>query len=227
MVKPDIGNDIEINDGLPAINTEASLSNAATGAAQNCTHENVDNHRLQKWLEAIVDRDQKAFSALHEMMLGRVYGLALRITRSEQMAEEVAEETFWQIWRQAPRFDPVRGSAVAWIMTLARSRALDALRRKDPAIGSSDPRASAEMALSGDNPPDLLAALQDGECLHTALRSLDPVPRQLLALAFFYGLSHEEIACRAGLPLGTVKSHIRRSLISLRKILAKDADVNF
>lgn len=185
-----------------------------------------DEQRLQEWIGHIVDRDQSAFSALYDAMLGRVYGLALRITRHVQLAEEVAEDTFWQIWRQAPRFDPVRGNAVAWIMTIARSRALDTLRRTDPTDCNDEQVELAAMESSGDNPPDLLAVLQKGDRLHAALAALDPIPRQLLALAFFRGLSHEEIAGHTNLPLGTVKSYIRCALISLRQILAADADSN-
>lgn len=208
-------------------NADATLLHTPIGKPSSCSHAATpDEQRLQEWIVRLVDRDQLAFSALYNVMLGRVYGLALRMTRCVQLAEEVAEDTFWQIWRQAPRFDPDRGSAVTWIMTIARSRALDALRRRNPAERHNDPEASADTVFSGDNPPDLLTAIQEGELLHAALASLDPVPRQLLALAFFCGLSHEEIACHAGLPLGTVKSHIRRALITLRQVMAPDADSN-
>lgn len=222
MVKTGIESDIETETGHSAENAKASGC-----PALGCSQAAADENRLEKWIEAVVDHDEAAFAALYETMVGRVYGLAFRMTRSEQLAEEIAEDTFWQLWRQAPRFDPARGSALAWIMTMARSRALDALRRKDPAESSSDPQELADTTLSGDNPPDLLAALQEGELLHTALKGLDPVPRQLLALAFFCGLSHEEIAGHADLPLGTVKSHIRRALISLRKMMAPDVDPDY
>ena len=143
------------------------------------------------------------------------------------LAEEVAEDTFWQIWRQAPRFDAERGSAVAWIMTIARSRALDALRGVDPAECEAEPgELAGNEASSRDDPLDLLAAMQQGHRLHAALASLDPEPRQLVALAFFRGLSHEEIAAQTQLPLGTVKSHIRRALARLRQALSGDADSN-
>jgi RNA polymerase sigma-70 factor (ECF subfamily) len=226
MVKTGIESDVETEAEHSAKNKKESLSNGSSGIHPGCMTATADESRLQQWIESIVDRDQTAFAALYQVMVGRIYGLAFRITRSEQLAEEVAEDTFWQLWRQAPRFDPARGTALAWMMTMARSRALDALRRKDPAECSREPQELADAVLSSDNPPDLLAALQDGEQLQTALGSLDPVPRQLLALAFFCGFSHEEIAGQSGLPLGTVKSHIRRALISLRQIMAPDVDPN-
>lgn len=175
---------------------------------------------LRQWIGRIVDGDQAALAALYEALVGRVYGLALRITRQVQLAEEVAEDTFWQVWRQAPRFDAARGTAMAWVMTMARSRALDALRRREPAECSEDIERLAEGGETDHgNPQDILEAVQQGSLLHAAIGRLDPVPRQLVALAFFRGLSHEEIAAQTGIPLGTVKSHIRRALERLRRFL--------
>lgn len=199
------------NDDRLVPSASASTGNAAYAANP------ANEPALCAWIALVVSRDEAALGNLYEAMIGRVYGLALRITRHTQTAEEVAEDTFWQIWRQAPRFDPARGSAVAWMLTIARSRALDALRRRDPAqctedAGDSEPDAA-------DGPEDLLAATEIGNQLHSALARLDPLPRQLVALAFFRGLSHEEIAVHTGLPLGTVKSHIRRALGRLRETL--------
>lgn len=208
-------------------NTEVTLPPSSTDKPLIDSHANSpEEQRLQEWIAGIVDRDQLAFSALYAFMGARIYGLAIRITRNVQLAEEVTEDTFWQIWRHAPRFDSARGSAVAWILTIARSRALDALRKIDPAEINNAPELPADAIISGDNPPDLLAALQESKLLYAAMARLDPVPRQVLALAFFCGLSHEEIARHADLPLGTVKSHIRRALIALRQVMTADADSN-
>ena len=180
----------------------------------------ADEECLQGWIARMVRQDEKALGELYETMAGRVYGLALRITRHVQTAEEVTEDAFWQVWRQAPRFDATRGSAVTWILTITRSRALDALRRCDTA-DPLDEEALADLQ-AGSDPQDLLAAVQREHRLHAALRNLDPLPRQLVALAFFRGLSHEEIASQTSLPLGTVKSHIRRALLRLRQLLGTD-----
>ena len=174
---------------------------------------------LRDWIARVVRQDEQALADLYETMAGRVYGLALRITRQVQTAEEVTEDCFWQVWRQAPRFDPARGAAIAWIMTIARSRALDALRRADSTEPLGDERLASIEAEDGSNPHDLLDAVEKQHRLHAALRDLEPLPRQLVALAFFRGLSHEEIAAQMGLPLGTVKSHIRRALLRLRELL--------
>lgn len=178
---------------------------------------------LQEWITLIVDSDQTALGLLYESLVGQIYGLALRITRQVQLAEEVVQDTFWQVWRQAPRFDPERGSAIAWVMTIARSRALDALRRIEPNECNLKPEALALFEASDhDIPQDLLVAMQQGHQLHAALASLDAMPRQLVSLAFFRGLSHDEIAGHTGLPLGTIKSHIRRALLTLRQVLTSD-----
>jgi len=178
---------------------------------------------LQEWIARVVDNDQSALGLLYESLVGQVYGLALRITRRVPLAEEVVQDTFWQVWRQAPRFDPERGSAKTWVMTIARSRALDALRRIEPNEYELEPETLELIKASDDeSPPDLLVALQQEHQLHTALASLDPMPRQLVSLAFFRGLSHDEIAEYSDLPLGTVKSHIRRALLTLRQILTAD-----
>lgn len=175
---------------------------------------------LQEWIARVVDSDQTALGLLYESLVGQVYGLALRITRRVQLAEEVVQDTFWQVWRQAPRFDPERGAVKVWVMTIARSRALDALRHIDLNECNLEPETLGLFEASEDDTsPDLLIAMQQGHQLHTALASLDSLPRQLVSLAFFRGLSHDEIAGHTGLPLGTVKSHIRRALLTLQQIL--------
>jgi RNA polymerase sigma-70 factor (ECF subfamily) len=181
----------------------------------------VDDARLAGWIEAIVDHDERALSALYDATLSRVYGLALRIVRRPAWAEEVVEDTYFQVWRQAARFDPARGRALTWLLAMARSRAIDALRREDRFVHDSldtddAPAVADAKALA---PDDLLECARGHEMLHRALLNLGPQPRQLVALAFFRGLSHEEIAEQTALPLGTVKSQIRRSLITLREVL--------
>lgn len=183
----------------------------------------ADEAQLQSWITAIVDQDQSALERLYDCLVEQVYGLALRITGRVQIAEEVAQDTFWQVWRQAPRFDPARGSVRAWVMTMARSRALDALRQLDSKQTELEEETLAALAApAAQRPADLLGAVQQGHLLHAALAQLEPLPRQLLALAFFRGLSHDEIAESCGLPLGTVKSHIRRALQSMQHLLTAD-----
>ncbi|EXI73202.1 MAG TPA: sigma-70 family RNA polymerase sigma factor [Candidatus Accumulibacter phosphatis] len=201
----------------PPVASEAPPLVAAAGNGQPLA---ADDSRLRAAVARIVRQDEQALGELYDALAGRVYGLALRIVRQVQTAEEVTEDTFWQIWRQAPRFDPLRGSVLAWVLTIARSRALDAVRRLDRAEPLDEERL-ATVAVDSD-PQDLLQAVQQQHRLHAALGTLDALPRQLLALAFFRGLSHEEIASQMSMPLGTVKSHIRRALLRLRELLGTD-----
>lgn len=172
--------------------------------------------------------DQRALEALYRATVGRVYGMALRILRKAEDAEDATEEVFFQVWRQAARFDPARGRPLGWLLTLARSRALDQLRRRDPALIHPEPEAlhgnEPEDEAEGRDPQDLLVATRAHRSLHRALTALEPLPRELVALAFFRGLSHEEIASQTALPLGTVKSHIRRALAMLRAALSPDLE---
>ncbi|WP_150047574.1 MULTISPECIES: RNA polymerase sigma factor [Methylomonas] len=193
-----------------------SAQSADAGAAA------PEETQLRQWIDAIVDQDQAALASLYDALVHQVYGVALRITRQAELAEEVVQDTFWQIWRQAPRFDPARGSVKAWVMTMARSRALDGLRQLN--VAEDELEQEHMEAIAGpdsETPHNLLQAVQQEGVLHQALAALEPLPRQLLALAFFRGLSHDEIAQCTGLPLGTVKSHIRRSLASLQPMLAQ------
>ncbi|MBL8352160.1 MAG: sigma-70 family RNA polymerase sigma factor [Burkholderiaceae bacterium] len=183
----------------------------------------ADDAQLAQWLAQIVERDERALAALYDHTLSRVYGLVLRIVRQPACAEEVVEETYFQVWRQAPRFDPARGRALSWLLAVARSRAIDALRHEarfahDLLDGDDGPATPADGA---DCAADLIDGGRGRALLQRALLELGAQPRQLVALAFFRGLSHEEIAAQTALPLGTVKSQIRRSLITLREALGR------
>lgn len=180
--------------------------------------------QLREWVDRIVDHDERALAALYDATLSRVYGLVLRIVRRGALAEEVVEDTFFQVWRQAARFDASRGRVLTWLLGMARSRAIDALRHEarfehesldgEDGFDAPDDRAGSD---------ELLAIARGHAELHRALLLLNAQPRQLVALAFFRGLSHEEIASETALPLGTVKSQIRRALATLRLHIGETA----
>jgi len=197
---------------------EAEADCAAEAVRPGCA--SLDDAQLEAWISGIVDHDERALMALYEATLSRVYGLVLRLVRRASLAEEVAEDVYFQVWRQAPRFDPERGRPLTWLLGMARSRAIDAIRREarfqHEELDEEAVPLSTSTAESGD---ELLSVAQGHAELHRALLLLKPQPRQLVALAFFNGLSHEEIASQTSLPLGTVKSQIRRALITLREAL--------
>jgi len=165
---------------------------------------------------------EQALGAFYDATLGKVYGLALRITGRPDAAEDVAAEVYHQAWRQAERYDVARGRPLTWLLTMARSRALDSLRRRDEADSHPEPETLAEPEVAPRSDPlDTLLTVERNSALHGALARLDPIQRQLLALAFYRDLSHQEIADHAHLPLGTVKTHIRKALLALHSALAE------
>ncbi len=161
--------------------------------------------------------DRVAFRLLYDRWGSRLYGIALRITRQDAMAADATQDAFVQIWQQAHRFDPIRGSAAAWLIGILRYRALDNVRRRSREVAGYEPEEREDEA------PDALARLvssTEGAALHRCLKQLEEDRRRLVVLAFVDGLSHSELAARMNAPLGTVKSWIRRSLMSLRECLA-------
>ena len=171
-------------------------------------------------LHGIAGGEQRALARLHELTIGRVYGLALRIVRKPEAAEEIAGDVYLQVWKSASSFTEERGHPLAWLMVITRSRALDHLRRADDAESHPDPESLAHYALDENDPHNLLAATQSNAALRAALADLSPMQRQLLALAFFRGMSHSDIAGHMRMPLGTVKTHVRRALAALHAALA-------
>lgn len=177
------------------------------------------NAAAREWIARMVCGDETGMGLLYDATLGHVYGVAMRVTRDQDAAEDVAAETYLQAWQQAGRYDGARGTPLAWLLNMARSRALDYLRRRGPAMADSvaliDEQRLHEDA-GEDDPLSLVMAMQRDTRLRAAITQLSPVAQQLLGLAFFRGLSHGEIADLTGLPLGTVKSHLRRALDALR-----------
>ena len=188
----------------------------------------LDDAGRDAHLAALVARmaagDERALERFYDLAVGKTYAVALRIMRNPQAAEDVVEDAFWQAWREAARYDPLRGRALAWLLTICRSRALDALRRREPADAVADVEAlrgdlAAEDRASAD-PYYLLEAMQRNSALRAALERLKPQARQLIACAFFRGMTHQEIADSCGLPLGTVKTTLVRAYQQLRNCLA-------
>jgi RNA polymerase sigma-70 factor (ECF subfamily) len=172
--------------------------------------------------------DAEALGQLYDQALGRVYGLALRVLRQPQDAEEVVSDVFLQVWDQAVSYCPERGSVMAWLQTLAWSRAVDRQRRlrRQRLEQPLHPEGELDAYSPGeDNPEDaVLEHLGNVQALQRAFQHLTPVQRTVLELAYHEELSQPEIAERTGLPLGTVKSHARRGMAALREALQDGKD---
>ena len=182
--------------------------------------------QLANQLVAIARGDQRAFERFYDATLSRVFAVSRRICTDHALAEEVTEDVYVQVWRDAGRFDATRGAALAWLLMMTRSRALDALRRADPAISAEEPHsllADEGLQSQEQDPFNLLDALRRDSEVRSALATLPARDRQMVALAFLRGLTHAEIAAAMQLPLGTVKTTIRRALGSLRAQLSLHA----
>lgn len=170
--------------------------------------------------------DSAALSALYDAHARAVFSLALRVVGDEADAEDVLQEVFTQAWRQASRYDASRGSVAAWLLTMARTRAIDRLRarraRPDTATSMGE-QAWLDLSAPVVDPGDALAASRDAERLREALRELPLLQRLAIELAYFEGLSQSEIAERLEQPLGTVKTRIRLGLLKLRDSLSRSA----
>ncbi len=163
--------------------------------------------------------DGAAFRRLYDQQAPMLYAVAIRITRDAALASDAVHDAMLQVWRNAARFDPARGNARAWLISLVRYRALDTIgRTRREVVGVAMPEPIDPEPL----PLDRLQATQSGQALHRCLEEIEPVRRGLVALAFVEGLSHSEIAQRARQPLGTVKSGIRRALLALRACLQRE-----
>lgn len=173
---------------------------------------------LERLLARSAARDQRAFAELYRRTSARLFGICLCMLHDAAEAEEALQEVFTTVWRRADRFDPARAAAIAWLVTLARNKAIDRLRqRRESAL--SDPIDLDQLADDRSGPPADAEADQEYLRLRRCLEELSPKYRRSVREAFFSGVTYEELAARCQVPLATMKSWIRRALIQLRTCL--------
>ena len=172
-------------------------------------------------VEQVAAGDQAALATLYDTTNRLVYGLILRVLSDTSSAEEVLLDVYTQVWRQAASYDTTRGTPLAWLTTIARSRAIDRLRsgwqdqqRKEPLETLGDAVADAA------NPEETTVASERQRLVRAALAELSPEQREVIELAYYSGLSHSEIAEKLNQPLGTVKTRTRLGMMKLREALA-------
>jgi RNA polymerase sigma-70 factor (ECF subfamily) len=173
-------------------------------------------------LARIARGDKEAFGRFYDAYAPLAFGVIRRILPQPGDAEDVLQEVFWEIWRLAPRYEPERGAPAAWVLTRARSRAIDrlrSLRRRDVEVGVEHIE-TAPAATSADDPS---GGLPDRELVRGAMGTLVPAPREIGELAIFGGMTPTEIAARLSQPLGTVKTRMRSALKHMREQLARTA----
>ena len=174
-------------------------------------------------LARVLKGDQQAFSQLYDHSSTLLFTLALRILGNREEAVELLQDVYWEVWRKVSRYDVGRGTPVAWLITLTKSRAIDRLRarasRGYQATNSLEAGAAAEVADSGPSPYETQADQELRAAVEAAVAGLPQAQQQAIELAYYEGLSHAEIASRLNQPLGTVKTRIKLGMSRLRDSL--------
>ena len=177
-------------------------------------------------LARIAQGDREAFGRFYDAFAGLALGLIRRILRDPAASEEVLQEVFWQIWREAARFDPRRGSPEAWVVMRSKTRAIDRLRamrrREKTFVAPVDESVTRSSEAPGENPG---VAAETRGLVRSALNGLPESQRRVVELAFFEGLTQSEIASRLGEPLGTVKTRARLGLERLKGLIKREEPV--
>jgi RNA polymerase sigma-70 factor, ECF subfamily len=171
-------------------------------------------------LQACARGDRAALQSLYASTAPQLFGLALSILHSRELAEDVVQDSFILVWRHAHGFDPRRGTAMAWLARIVRNQCFDLMRRHRRE-SPLDERSVESWEDPAPGPADLAALSRDARRLRGCLDELDDGPRKSMILAYYEGLTFAEVSVRLGAPLGTVKSWIRRGLIQLRDCMER------
>ena len=163
--------------------------------------------------------DRDAFTALYDRLAPQVYGLARRVIRDDAQAEEVAQEVFVEAWRTAGRYDPARGSARTWLLTLAHRRAVDRVRASQARADLERKVAAREVDVPFDSVAEIATARVEHQRLRRCLDRLTELQREAITLAYYAGWTYREVAERLGVALPTIKTRMRDGLIRLRDCL--------
>jgi RNA polymerase sigma-70 factor (ECF subfamily) len=181
---------------------------------------------MESLLRSVTAGQSAAFSEFYRRTSKSVFGTANALLRCEQDAQEVMGDVYLHVWNHAERYDPLRGPVTGWLAGLTRHKAIDRYRRRRSSTAHRGEQGSG--SAFADQTQDVVEGLLCVEInreLHHALRLLPPRRRRMIGLAFFRGMSHQEIAAELSMPLGSVKSHIRRGLILLKQNLADSRTV--
>lgn len=172
---------------------------------------------LDTLLTHVAKGDQAAFEALYDQLGASVYGLIRRVLRNPSQAEEVAQEVLLEVWRASSRFDPARGSAATWVLTIAHRRAIDRVRAEEAATARE--QRTAEVPAATDEVAETVEASMDAERLRRCLAGLTELQRESITLAYYGGYSYAQVAALLDTALGTIKTRIRDGLTRLRACL--------
>lgn len=177
----------------------------------------ISRDELVTALSATASGDKAAFTRVYDATALKLYGIVLRILVREDLAAEVLQDVYLRVWQKAGEFDPARASPITWLATIARNRALDEVRRREPLSLEVMPQL---LELAGnDDPAEDYETLETSQRLSACLNALDDERREIIMMIYFGGLTREEVARRTGRPVATVKTWLRRTLASLKECL--------
>ena len=163
--------------------------------------------------------DESAFAVLYDATAARVYGLAVRVVRDPAQAEEITQESFLEIWRTAGRYDPGRGSAISWLLTITHRKAVDRVRSAEASSRRDTTYQQHNQPVEHDSTAEAAEASLEARRVRDAMAALTEVQREAVGLAFLGGYTHTEVATMLDLPVGTAKTRIRDGMIRLRDAL--------
>ncbi|WP_107774054.1 ECF RNA polymerase sigma factor SigK [Nocardioides sediminis] len=194
-----------VPDGTPSPGVPSGASPSETSAAE-----------LAELLQRSSRGDEQAFARLYDATSSRAYGLALRVVRNPAHAEEVAQEAYLDAWRSSSRFDPARGSALGWLLTIVHRKAVDRVRSAEAASQRDATYHRETQPVEHDETAENAHASLEAQRVRGAVSTLTDVQREAVELAFFGGYTHTEVATLLDVPVGTAKTRIRDGLIRLR-----------
>jgi RNA polymerase sigma-70 factor (ECF subfamily) len=181
------------------------------------------NQELVRLLAACALNDRKAFSHLYSITSAKLYGVVLRILNREDWAQDCLQDAYIKVWNNAGNYRSHLAAPLTWMSAIARNQALDLLRKRKREWTESDDKGFPEQVDSNPLPLEGLSRSDDGRRLNECLGQLKAQQRQVIALAYFKGMTHDELAAFTETPLGTIKTWIRRGLDQLRRCLDHDA----
>jgi len=174
---------------------------------------------LTELMAAVARGDRQGLARLYAATSAQLFGVALRIMKRRDRAEEVLQDAFVSIWQRARDYDAAKGSVMTWMASIVRNRAIDVLRRDRPSVSLDDAPGQESWAAPGPDPFEATLASAEAKRVRGCLDTLDEKPRQAIMLAYYEGLTQEELAGRLAAPLGTIKSWVRRGLLRLKDCL--------
>ncbi|WP_210481483.1 ECF RNA polymerase sigma factor SigK [Naasia sp. SYSU D00948] len=167
-------------------------------------------------LARVAEGDRQAFAEFYDLVASRVLGLVIRVLRDRAQSEEVVQEVFLEVWQTAPRYDPSRGTALTWILTMAHRRAIDRIRSAQSARDRETREGIRDFRIEYDSVSEAAELRVEHERVRRAMERLTPLQREAVSLAYYGGYSSGEVAEMLHIPVGTVKTRLRDGLIRLR-----------